>query len=90
MLFGDVEGDDFGVIDEVIFVPAFACDLAGAVEDDAAYGGVGRGDGDASAGELESAVHPVAILVGAGHWLLSFCIALPAVRAHGSLFIRGL
>ncbi len=59
-----IEGDDFGVVDEVVFVPAFACDLAGAVEDDAADGGVGRGEGDAAAGELEGALHVLGIVIG--------------------------
>jgi len=54
MLLGDFEGYYFGVIDEVVFVPAFAGNLAGAVEDDAADGGVGRGDGDAPAGQFRS------------------------------------
>jgi hypothetical protein len=45
-----LQGGDFGVVDEVVLVPAFAGDLPRAVEDDAAYGGVGRGDGDAAAG----------------------------------------
>jgi hypothetical protein len=67
MLFGDVEGDDFSVVNEVVLMPAFANNLAGAIEDDAADGGVGRGDGDAAAGKFEGALHPVAILFGGGH-----------------------
>ena len=58
------EGGDFGVVEEVVLVPAFAGELAGAVEEDAADGGVGRGEGDASAGQVEGAVHPVGVLVG--------------------------
>jgi hypothetical protein len=50
VLRGYAEGDDFSVVNEVVLMPAFAGDLAGAVEDDAADGGVGRGDGDAAAG----------------------------------------
>ena len=49
VLFCFVEGDDFGVVEQVVFVPAFADDLAGAVEDDAADGGVGRAYADAAA-----------------------------------------
>ncbi len=63
VLLGDFEGDDFSVVDEVVFVPAFAGYLAGAVEDDAADGGVGRGDGDAAAGQLEGSLHPVTVLI---------------------------
>ena len=62
-----LEGGDFGVVAEVVLVPAFAGELAGAVEEDAADGGVGRGEGDASASEGEGAVHPGAVLVGGGH-----------------------
>ncbi len=67
MLFGFVEGDDFGVVAEVVFVPAFADDLAGAVEDDAADGGVGRGNADAATGQVEGALHPVGVFVGNIH-----------------------
>jgi hypothetical protein len=49
------EGDDFGVVEQVVLVPALAGDLAGAVENDAADGGVGRGDADAAARQLEGA-----------------------------------
>ncbi len=44
-------------------MPAFADELAGAVEDDAADGGVGRGDADAAAGEFEGALHPVDVFI---------------------------
>ena len=44
------ECDDFGMVAEIVLVPAFADDLASAVEDDAAHGGVGRGYADAAAG----------------------------------------
>ena len=67
VLGGDAKGDDFSVVDEVVFMPAFTDYLAGAVEDYATDGGVGRGDGDAAAGEFEGAVHPVAVLIGSGH-----------------------
>ena len=63
VLLGDFEGDDFSVVDEIVFVPAFAGYLAGVVENDAADGWIGRGEGDASAGQFEGAVHPVAVLV---------------------------
>ncbi len=59
-----VEGDDFGVIEQVVLVPALADDLAGAVENDAADGGIGRGDADAAPRQLEGALHPVNVLVG--------------------------
>ena len=55
VLAGLAEGDDFGVVEEIVLVPALADDLAGAVENDAADGGVGRGDADAAARELEGA-----------------------------------
>ena len=67
VLFGLVEGDDFGVVEEVVLVPAFADDLAGAVENDAADGGIGRGDADAATRELEGAPHPVSVFVGDVH-----------------------
>ncbi len=63
VLSGFVEGDDFGVVEQVVLVPAFADDLAGAIEDDAADGGVGRGDADAAAGEFEGALHPVDVFI---------------------------
>ncbi len=58
------EGGDFGVVEEVVLVPAFASELAGAVEEDAAYGGIGRGEGDAAASEIKGAMHPVGVLAG--------------------------
>jgi len=67
VLRGYLEGDDFSVVDEVVLVPAFAGDLSGAVENHAADGGVGRGDGDASARQFEGALHPVTVSIGIGH-----------------------
>jgi hypothetical protein len=58
------EGDDLGVIEEIVLVPALSDDLAGAIENDAADGGVGRGDADAAARELEGAAHPVEVEIG--------------------------
>ena len=60
MLCGFQSGD-FGVVAEVVLVPAFAGWLAVSVEEDAAYGGVGRSEGEAAAGEGEGAVHPVEV-----------------------------
>ncbi len=40
---GFVESDDFSVVEQVVLVPALADDLSGAIEDDAADGGIGRG-----------------------------------------------
>jgi hypothetical protein len=51
------------VVDEVVFMPAFAGYLAGFIENDAADGGVGRGDADSSAGQLEGPLHPDFVLV---------------------------
>ncbi len=59
VLFGFAERDDLGVVEQVVLVPAFANDLAGAIENDATHGGVWRGDADAAAGEVEGALHPV-------------------------------
>ena len=56
-------------------MPALADDLAGAVENDAADGGIGRGDTDAAARELEGAAHPVEVEVG---WSVH-------VRARGTI-----
>jgi len=44
------ESGDFGVVALLVLVPAFAGDLAGTIQEDAADGGIGRGEGDASAG----------------------------------------
>ena len=66
MLLGHPERNDFGVVEKVIFVPAFADHLAGAVKDNAADGRVGRGDGDAASGQFESAGHPVEVEFGLG------------------------
>ena len=62
-----LQGGDFGVVFQVVLVPAFAGELAGGVEQDAADGGIGRGERDAATGEREGAVHPGAVLVGGGH-----------------------
>ncbi len=64
---GLAQSDDFSVIEEIVLVPALANDLAGAVENDAADGGVGRRDADAAARELEGAAHPERILLGNSH-----------------------
>jgi len=61
---GLAEGDDFGMVEKVVLVPALANDLTGAVENDAADGRVGRGDADAAARKLEGAAHPVEVEVG--------------------------
>jgi hypothetical protein len=55
------------VVYKVVFVPAFAGYLAGFVENDASDGGVGRGEGDAAAGQLEGSLHPVTVLIGGLH-----------------------
>ena len=60
---GLAEGDDFGVVKEIVLVPALADDLAGPVENDAADSGIRRGDTDAAARELEGAAHPVEVEV---------------------------
>jgi hypothetical protein len=68
---GLAESDDLGVVEEIVLVPALANDLAGAVENDAADGGVGRGDADAAARKLEGALHPVEVLGTTDHFVLS-------------------
>ena len=67
VLLSFLEGDDFGVVEQVVFMPAFADDLAGAVENHAAYGGIGRGERDAAPGQFEGALHPVGVLILRGH-----------------------
>ena len=57
------EGDDFRVVEQVVLVPALADHLSGAVENHAAHSGVGRGDADAAARELNGALHPVSVLI---------------------------
>ena len=60
-------------------MPALADDLTGTVENDAADGGVGRGDADATARKLEGAAHPVEVEVGGGAgWSVH-------VRARGTI-----
>jgi hypothetical protein len=71
VLGGDFEGDNFGVVEQVVLVPAFAGNLARAIENDAAHCGVGRADGDAAAGKLESALHPISVLI------------CPLIHVHG-------
>ena len=66
-LLGILQGGDFGVVAEIVLVPAFAGELIVFIEEDAADGGVGRGEGDAAAGEIKGAVHPVEVLIGSGH-----------------------
>ena len=60
---GLFQGDNFGVVEEVVFMPALADHLAGRVDDDAAHGGIGRGEADAAPGEFESPLHPVRVLL---------------------------
>ena len=67
MLRGYLECDDFSMFHQVVFVPALSGYLAGAIEDHAANSGVGGGDGDSAAGELEGALHPMAVQVGSVH-----------------------
>ena len=50
MLHGFAKGDDFSVVEQVVFVPAFSDNLAGAIEDDAADGRVWGAYADAAAG----------------------------------------
>ena len=57
------EGDDFGVVEEIVLVPAFTGQLARAVKDDAADGGVRRCEADATASQLECSLHPYTVLV---------------------------
>jgi hypothetical protein len=49
VLFGFVEGDDFSVVKQVVFVPAFADDLSGTIEDEAADCWVWGANADAAA-----------------------------------------
>ena len=67
VLLSFAKGDDFGVVEEVVFMPALADHLAGAVEDDAANRGIGRGESDAAPGQFEGALHPVCVLLLHGH-----------------------
>jgi hypothetical protein len=49
VLLGFAQGDNFSVVEKIVFVPSLANDLAGAVEDDTTDGGIWRSDGDTSA-----------------------------------------
>jgi hypothetical protein len=87
------EGDDLRVVEEVVLVPALANDLAGAVENHAADGGVGRGDADAAPREFEGALHPVEVLVvdgvGGSHLIRAANRQiLPAKTPAGRSFFR--
>jgi len=57
------EGGDLGVVLEGVLVPAFADKLASVVNQNATDGGVGRGDADAAARQIEGAGHPETVLV---------------------------
>jgi hypothetical protein len=59
---GVFKGGNFGVVEELIFVPALADEVASVVDYDAAYGWVGGCEADAAPGEREGAVHPVGVL----------------------------
>ena len=67
VLFGFVESDDLGVIEQVVLVPALADDLAGTIEDDAADGGIRRTDADAAPRQLERALHPACVFFYCAH-----------------------
>ena len=68
VLRGNLEGSHLGVVHEVVLVPPFAGYLAGAIQNHAAHGRVGRGDGDAAPGQLQGSLHPLAVEFGAkGH-----------------------
>jgi hypothetical protein len=53
---GGFQRDDFGMVAPIVLMEAFANDLA-FVNDDAANGGIGAGEADAFARELERALH---------------------------------
>jgi len=61
------KGGDFGVVEEVVFVPAFADEFAIAVDNDATDGGVGRCEADAPTSQVEGTAHPVGVLGTSGH-----------------------
>ena len=85
VLRGDPERDDFGVVEQVVLMPAFAGHLAGAIEDHAADGGVGRRDGDAAARQLEGALHPVRVLILWVHSVHAFRSGLRQKQCTASL-----
>jgi len=95
VLLCDPEGDDFGVIEQVVLMPALTGHLPGAIENHAAHGGIGGRNGDAAAGKFEGALHPVGVLVGRGHGaergdevttisLSEFWSCVPGRGFHGS------
>ena len=61
-----LESDDLGVVEQVVLVPALADDLAGAVQNHTAHGGIGRGDADTAPRQFQGATHPVEVEVGDG------------------------
>jgi hypothetical protein len=58
---GVLEGGDLGVVAEVVEVFAFADDLV-VVDEDAADGGVGRGEGGSGLGESEGVLEVEIVL----------------------------
>jgi len=67
VLSSSFESGYLSMVEEIVFVPAFADEFTIAVEDDAADGGVGGYEAGAATGEVEGAVHPVGVLVRGGH-----------------------
>ena len=63
------EGGDFGVVEAVVFMPAFSDEFTVRIDNDAAYGRVRGCEADAPTGEGEGVVHPVGVL-GGGHELI--------------------
>jgi hypothetical protein len=58
-----LERGDFGVVEQVVLVPALAGQFSGAIQNHAADGGVGRGNSDAAPRQFEGALHPFLVLV---------------------------
>jgi len=63
VLYGNFEGGDFRVVNQVVLVPSLANDLTRAVQDHAAHSRVRRAYGDPAARQLNGSLHPVTVLV---------------------------
>ncbi len=61
---GFAQGNNFGVVAAVVLVPAFAGEMAFAVEHNATDCGIRRSKRDAATGEVEGALHVLKIVIG--------------------------
>jgi len=61
VLFGNPQRNCFGMIQQVVLMPAFARNLPGAVQNDATHSRVGRTDRNAASRQFQCALHPMPV-----------------------------